>query len=179
MSKTVKQLVLVVVLTIVSMGVLGWVLQQLQQNAFELRASLQTIANEKAVQSEFATLSDLLAATESDRSTVASYIVDGQQGSIAFLTFIESLAERHGVELSNPSLETLANAELQTDTLRLTYQYAGSEPQVQQFLNQMSHLPFASYFESLSMRRQLSTGAGPDQLAGQFVIQVIATNITP
>ncbi|MAZ29756.1 hypothetical protein CL655_00525 [bacterium] len=177
MTATTKRLLIVSLITAALVGALVWLLLRLQTNAAELRVALQTIANEAAVEREFLAVSELLDDTTEQRAALSGLIVDGQQGSIDFLTYIETLASARGVTLTGTRLETAEQPTLKTNVITLSYNFSGTTTAVDAFLTQLEHIPYASYLESLTLNRQRGTAGSPEETTGSLTLQVVVTNI--
>jgi len=152
------------------------VVLQLQSRAVALEEALQTIANQAAVEREFAALSELLERTSQERAQITEYFVVGQAGSIAFLDQVEALAAAEAIELTNPRLTTGESTSLNSPVIQLTYNFAGTEVAVNRFIALLEQVPVASYLAALSFAIQEPPGGAP-QVTGSFTIHAVTTNL--
>lgn len=172
MTATTKRFIFILVLTLVLAGGLLWVLLQLHQRSVALSDTLQTIANQAAVQREFAALSELLTRTENDRTSISQYFVVGQPGSITFLNQVEALAAARSIELTNPRLSPGESEALAVPIIALSYDFSGSATAVAALIAQLEQLPYASYLQSLSVTTQ-EQPAGAPLSTGSFTIHAV------
>jgi hypothetical protein len=174
MTATTKRLIIVLLITLGMAGGVLTVVLQLQSRATDLTEALQTIANQAAVEREFAALSEVLERTSEQRAQIANYYVVGQAGSITFLDQVERLASAGGVELTNPRLTTGESEALATPVIKLTYNFSGPQAAVDRFITQLEQLPVASYLDSLSYTIQLQPGGIPEA-EGTVTIHAVTT----
>lgn len=171
MRTTLQHSLLAVLFTIVLVGGLALLLYQLNERAAALESVLQTLANESVVEQEYLTLSRLLENTTAEREQIASYLIDGQSGSIAFLTTIENLAVANAVTLTNAQITTTASEHFNTSMLELSYDMQGSTVAVNRYIALLEKLPYASYLDRVTLSQR---GA---ETTGRFTLYVVVENI--
>lgn len=172
MTTTTRRLIFITCITLALTAALCIVLLDLQRRAVALESALQTIANQAALERAYATLSDVVENTATERTKVADLFVYGQEGSIALLNQIEVLAATHGVELSNPRLTSVESDALNETVLQLSYTISGPLPSAETLLAQLEQLPIASYLDTVSYTIDRPVGAVPN-MNGSFTLHAV------
>lgn len=176
MTATTKRFVSILVLLILVGASLFVLAQQLRAQSNALVGALQTLANEAAVERAYTSLSEILDSSAVEREQIESYVVDGEAGTITFLTTVEDLAAQYGVELSGTTLETAEHETLGTPIIVVTFSFAGPRAGTEAYLMALETLPYASYLERASLITTTRDDAVPG-LRGDVTIHALIKNI--
>lgn len=176
MRTTLQHLTIMSLVAAVLLGGLLWSLHLLYGQATELRAALQTIENEAAVNQAYRSLSELLDATAADRNALARYVVDGEAGTVALLDELEALAAQWQLALDTTKVETETANALNTETLLIDLAVTGRPQYVRSFIALLETLPYASYLRNVSYTTSRSSPQAR-QTSAQLTLVVAISNL--
>jgi len=176
MNTTLTRLVIALGLTAGLVSAFIYVQVLLAQNAVDLTTALQTIANREAVANEYKVVNSLLEETVAQRNELASYIIDGDTGTIAFLTALENRAVVYGVMLVDTRLEPSPQTTLTYDALSVSISFSGTKRAVEAFITDVEAMPYALYITNMTTQRQSGNG-GVVEVSGTLTLLVSAINI--
>jgi hypothetical protein len=176
MTSTTRTSIIVLLLTLGLGSGLGALMWYLNQESVELRAQLQAIRNQEAVEQAYRSLSLLLEQTATDRAIISEQIIDGEQGTIAFLNKVEALARQYQVELSGADLQTAVQEDLDIEVLRLQFNFSGPTVSTKEFIQTVEQFPYASYIDTLTYSEQ-EAGTPEATLSGQLTLLAAIHNL--
>ena len=147
---------ILIVTTIISSAVvaalffLGW---QLNEKANELETVVQSVANEMAISKYRESLQNTLASSQAERVEVSSYVVRGNEGTIALLSQIEELASKLGVELTTDKLDVVTPKDAEFSNLNASISFRGSEKATITMIEALENLPFMGHIKQMTIIR--------------------------
>jgi len=130
----------------------GLFVLEILKEAKLLDEQVTALATDQSQASQLIQLKKVVSRTESDRDTIASYYLQSQADSIDFLNFIEELANNHPI-----TLETIGATEVQNEQsnrLAVRYDLQGSLAQVEQFIEILETIPYASELMRVNLQKE-------------------------
>lgn len=94
--------------------------------------------------------------TTKKRSELKQYFLQKESDSINFLTLIESLAPKAGVELRTNTLELLKEKDSKNGWIKTSFSISGTRNDVQNFIQVLESLPYVQRLTSLNMNARSS-----------------------
>lgn len=136
---------------LVAIAVLSWVAYEVVVSGQELRDRVTAIADTNAKVKVYKDLAMLIGATKAERDTLAGFVLTEEETS-NFLTNIESIGARQGVELTTDALK-VSPQEGSFDQLLIQFGVSGKEEAVKRMLTIFETLPYQSKVASLTFNR--------------------------
>jgi hypothetical protein len=161
----------------VSIGALWWFYTMVGDKAVLLEDVLQSLANEAALNRDQEILLELLSTTQIERETLNSYIINGDAGTIAFLSDMDAFAAARDLDLTTENLQVVAQGRAPFNALTMTYQVKGSEASVQSFLAALETLPYASEISRVELIRVNEADGSQPQTQGRITIAISVTDL--
>lgn len=178
MKNTTKTILVIMSLLVLSALVGLWFLiSHVQQASSKLQTTLETIANEQEVASDQRTLSALLESTADDRGILESRIIQGESGTITFLSEIDDFAASQNITLITSSLDVALQARKPYDSLDISYNVSGSEVSIKKFIKLLETMPYSSEVVQLSFVRTVDEVTGVREANANIAVRISMINI--
>jgi len=130
----------------------GFFAYEIIKEARLLDEQVTALSQDQAQASQLSQLKKIVSRTQTDRDTIASYYLQSQADSIDLLNFIEELANNHPV-----TLETIGATEVVDERgsrLAVQYDLQGSLAQVEQFIEMLETIPYASELTRVNLQKE-------------------------
>ena len=176
MTPTTIRFIIILILLVCTLGGLLFMAKKLHTQSLALSDALETLASDASVERAFTSLSEVLTNSAAEREEIESYVVSGEQGTIEFLTTVESLAEQYRIELNGTALNTATSDTFKTPIIVVTFAFTGPRTLAESYLLALEKLPYASYVEEVSIS-VLENDTGGEQLQGNVTLHVAVRNI--
>lgn len=170
-------LVLVIVVVFAAAGALWWFAAHTYALAEELTTVVTTIANDQAIARDQQVLQELLVATADERAALAGLVLQGESGTITFLSEIDAFAAARGIELTTSALTVVKEARKPYDGLSVTYNIKGGESAVRDFIRALETLPYASEVLSVTLLQVANEQTGAVESNGTISLIISITNL--
>lgn len=176
-NHTITLLILAITLVVLTVGFVAGLTIFLQKQEKQLQSEMQAIADEESLASERATIKSLVEKSTEDRSELASYIIDGDDGTAALLSEVDAMANKLGVELRTNSLATIEQKDSVFSKLSVKFTFTGSEKAVRHLVILLENLPYASEVTSLQISDTTDQVTGIPKTTGAIEMLISIMNI--
>lgn len=158
MSKKTKQIFIVALVTsILTLGSLGFFFSRILAQGQLLEEQISILTDNNNKQSTSVRIKRLVQETEVERSKLTASFFKDEGDSITFLSDIETLAKKTGLELRTEALDKITDPETSREYIKTVFSYEGRKDLVYEFSELLENIPYHSYVDSLSLR-QLTNG---------------------
>lgn len=143
----------------------------LSRQQVALENTLTKIAEQKSLDNQFASLSEVVTESEVDRGYLAGRVIDGQAGVVEFLSEIDQLARAFGVTLETSELKAEKDEKAPLGNLAVSVQVSGGVEAVNRVMYALELLPYAKEFTSYRISHTGSSGG--DAASGMVTMRII------
>ncbi len=143
--------------------------------ATRLADVLQTLHDEQNTIHDQGVLRELLDTTVTERAELSSYVINGEDETIRFLSRIDNLAAVYGVTLSTDSLTIVPKIRKPYAGLRVVYSFKGSDEAVRVFIGALETIPYSSTVTALSVTKTIDEQTGVTLISGSATLLVSTT----
>ena len=150
-----KTLIIAILATtylLVAVAGVAWMLYEVSGSGSALKERVAAIADKNAKVKAYTELSQLMEDTQGERTELQQYVLTESQTS-RFLTDVEALGKKLGVDLATLSLEVDEKKDA-FSSLLISFSVEGNEEQVKRMLKVLESLPYHSTVQSLSFSRE-------------------------
>jgi flagellar basal body-associated protein FliL len=170
-SKTIQNLLLASLLLLMSAGGAISLVWLISKNSGLLTEQLVALKEQNQQEASLLRLQRLANETEADREKLSNYFLLRESDSITFLSEIESLAPKLGLQLETEELKQLLGED-KVSWIEAGFSVTGSRKNIERFVQLLEALPYVSKVTSVQMNSQ----SGRDWSA-EIRIQVQLLNI--
>ena len=171
-SHTIKWVLVASVIALSAAGALVFASVFLDSQTSRVTERMQTIADEQAVLREQAQLASIITDTEADRAALSSFVLQGDDGTVALLSKIDDIAAKLQIELVTESLTVSDVKDSQFDELLLTISLDGAERDVRTMVSFLETIPYASEITQMEMQRSVDRTTGRNLLSGIMSMRI-------
>lgn len=137
----------------VVISAVAYVTAVLERDGAELEKHVAQLHNQQAYEQEYLALERLLLETADDRSKLAALILDGEEDTVQFLSEVDRLAARLGIDLVTEALEVQVQKDDPFDILSVKFSITGREAEVLQMIRLLEVWPYHSRVVEATVRR--------------------------
>jgi len=148
----------------------AWLATTIYQTSKRLTTVLQTLNNDQVMASDQQVLADLLESTQADRLELNSYVVEGENGTIALLSQVDALALALTIKLETNKLDVVPAGRKPYDALQVMYNFSGTEAAVQSFVVALENIPYTSSLTAIELTKRPATTEGPASISGSVTL---------
>ncbi len=154
MSNKTKQIFIIALVTsILTLGSLAFFFSRILVQGQLLQEQISILTDNNNKQSTSVRIKRLVLETEVERAMLAGSFFKDEGDSITFLSDIESLANKTGLELRTEALDKITDPETSREYIKTVFSYEGRKDLVYNFSELLENLPYHSYIDSLTLRQ--------------------------
>lgn len=132
----------------------------IHKNGLQLKEDMSAIALKENLKKERLALRTIHNDTEADRAQLESYVLDGQDGVVALLSLLDSIAAEQGVVLDTKRLDYHEPTEdALFGEMKIQMSITGPEQSAMRMLQMIENIPYHRTLQTLSSVR----GTDPNQ----------------
>lgn len=175
-SRTIGILIFSIICVTITGGLLLVASYLLNQEGKELQAKMQAVADEQKLITERNQIKSTIDASASDRAELAGFIIDGDDGTAAFLSEMDALAAKLGVTITT-QLKVVEQEKATFDLLSVSFAVEGADSSVRRFVSLLEKVPYKSQLTALQLSKGQDPNTGRITSSGSITMEVSITNI--
>lgn len=148
---TIRNVIISLSALCVAVGVFGFMVYQTGVQGNKLTEQISTLEAQRSQEESFFRLQKTAEETKEERATLQSYFLLNESDSIDFLNNVETLAPAAGVELTTSNLQSVVDAEDDTQWIEVDFSFIGSRQRVRDFIKILEELPYVSRLTSIEL----------------------------
>lgn len=153
---TLRTLIIAIVLLVLGGGAFAFMFIETTDQAIVLENQVETLAAQRAQESNYIRLQRLTEDTVSERARLSAYFLEREGDSIDFLSYVERLAPEAGVSLQTNDLESVTDSSGQR-WIDVSFSISGSEQRIITFIEILENLPYVARMDSLDLTARSQT----------------------
>jgi Tfp pilus assembly protein PilN len=157
MSRSTKStMILAVSFLLIAVALFGFVTYQVIAKGELLAEQAVALETQRIQEASYFRLIRQAEETTEKRAELKSYFLQKESDSIDFLTLVESIAPKAGVELETNKLDVLKEKGTKQAWIQTSFSFSGTREDVQNFVQILESLPYAERLTALEMNARSS-----------------------